>query len=186
MKKVYYFDLVLLMISGILFTFCFKILYIDFNFFQILVCILELVLMIYINKKLKITTKYIPPNKIPLLDEKIGVIFLIGTKILLILVFLLTIISESADFYLIGSFMFPGLGGLVLSYSYLYQDKIISLMNGVINLNDIESIVFNNQLLYKSLILNLKNGEKKEIGISLDEYKRIINKFNKINKEFKY
>ncbi len=182
MKRVYYFDSVLLIIVSILFIFNFRIIYSDFNFFQILVCILELILMIYINKKLSITTKYVPSNKIPLLDEKIGAIVLIGIKILLILVLLLTILSGVAEVYLILTFMFPGLGGLVLSYSYLYEDKIINIMKGAIDLKLVESMNFNNQLLYKSLILNLKNGERKEIGISLDEYKRIINKFNEINK----
>ncbi|MEG0408843.1 MAG: hypothetical protein RR623_08225 [Bacilli bacterium] len=59
---------------------------------------------------------------------------------------------------------------------------LIKFVIQAICLNDIESASFNNGLFIQILELQLKDGSKKEIGISLDEYKRMSNKLNNIKR----
>uniref|UniRef100_UPI0022E1DD83 hypothetical protein n=1 Tax=Terrisporobacter petrolearius TaxID=1460447 RepID=UPI0022E1DD83 len=89
-----------------------------------------------------------------------------------------TSIINIVEFTLIEIFLFPGYGVYVLFYSYLYGNKIVTVSDGIINLDDVEKIHFNSGLLIQTLDLELKDSSKKQIGMSLDEYKRIVNKLD--------
>ena len=152
-------------------------LYLNLSFYQILIYIIEFFMLIYINRKFSIVTKFSPQYKAPLKEFLAGM-NLIVVKIISILIFIGTFVTGITEFSLIEIFLFPGCGVYVLFYSYLYDMKIVTVADGIINLDDVEKINFNNGLLIQILELQLKNGDKKEIGISLDEYKRIMHRFN--------
>ena len=175
MRKIYYIDYALLLLILILSIFIFRKLYINFSFYKILIYIIELLMLIYINRKFKIVTEYKPSQKGPLKETLAG-LYLIIVKIILIFILVGTSITNIVEFTLIEIFLFPGYGVYVLFYSYLYGNKIVTVCDGIINLDDVEKIHFNSGLLIQTLDLELKDSSKKEIGMSLDEYKRIVNK----------
>ncbi|WP_419749172.1 hypothetical protein [Terrisporobacter petrolearius] len=166
MRKIYYIDYALLLLILILSIFIFRKLYINFSFYKIL---------IYINRKFKIVTEYKPSQKGPLKETLAG-LYLIIVKIILIFILVGTSITNIVEFTLIEIFLFPGYGVYVLFYSYLYGNKIVTVSDGIINLDDVKKIHFNSGLLIQTLDLELKDSSKKQIGMSLDEYKRIVNK----------
>ncbi|SFJ20388.1 hypothetical protein SAMN02910355_1523 [Terrisporobacter glycolicus] len=175
MRKIYYIDYALLLLILILSIFIFRKLYINFSFYKILIYIIELLMLIYINRKFKIVTEYKPSQKGPLKETLAG-LYLIIVKIILIFILVGTSITNIVEFTLIEIFLFPGYGVCVLFYSYLYGNKIVTVSDGIINLDDVEKIHFNSGLLIQTLDLELKDSSKKQIGMSLDEYKRIVNK----------
>ncbi|WP_270305482.1 hypothetical protein, partial [Terrisporobacter petrolearius] len=83
MRKIYYIDYALLLLILILSIFIFRKLYINFSFYKILIYIIELLMLIYINRKFKIVTEYKPSQKGPLKETLAG-LYLIIVKIILI------------------------------------------------------------------------------------------------------
>lgn len=168
MKKVYYIDLCLIIISLILLLMFIKnIAYTK----DVITLIVFLMASILVNYKLRIVRKNPPSTKLST-KEKIDSFLLLLGKVF----FLLEIISTGfySDNALIGVLaVFLGHSYLILNYSYLHNDYLIRVGLGPISLKNIRYLYIDRKFI-DQVYLNITTNEGKSFKCCMSQKEYIL------------
>ncbi|AKL94329.1 hypothetical protein CACET_c08200 [Clostridium aceticum] len=165
MKKVYYVDSILLILSTVLFiTFVENI---D-DIINRAIFLLFISGCIYANIKMSIVIKYPPKHKLAA-KEKTDVFLLILGKIyfLIMMIRFGYYLSDGNDLFILLVFMFHG--SLILDYTYIHNNYLITIKRKPIHLHEILEFEMEKQFLNQKY-LHAKIKEKGTIRFCLSEY----------------
>lgn len=172
MKKVFYIDRALLLISLTLFVVYFKNIE---GIVNILTYSIFFIFSIYLNLLMNKVNKYERESKMSL-KEKLDCIPLIIGKFLSIIQIILMGVYLDNNGLNIMLILFIFQSFLILDYSYLYKNQIIGIKSKPLDLNDIINLNIQREFLNQTYIsVETSSNNKLTYCLSKDEYEKLCN-----------